>query len=164
MTLQTMFAAIAQRYQEAADRHSEMQRKYPRVEVEESYAIADFSIPAIKVTQGVATVDNGGRIVEEVRDDYFLSLSQVGQSLGMPQCRFDHAWRRHYKKVGDWQMKHRREWNRTFYKSLSLYIHKVMNFSPMIEDLAPRRPYYPSLDAVYSELFPGDHLGRRRKI
>lgn len=159
-----MFAAIAQRYKEASDRHEEMQRKYPRVEFEEPLAIAGFSVPAIKVRQGVATVDSHGRIVEEVREDYFLSLSQVGQSLDMPQCRFDHAWRRHYKKVGDWQMKHRREWNRTFYQSLSLYIHQTMDFNPMVKDLAQRRPYHQSLDAIYRELFPGDHIGRRRKI
>ncbi|MDF5717456.1 MAG: hypothetical protein PUP93_27225 [Rhizonema sp. NSF051] len=158
-----MFAAILERHKQADDRHSVMQQKHPRVVVEEPLAIAGFELPALKVTQGVAYCDNYGRIVEEIREDYFLCLSKIGESLGMPQCRFDHAWRRHRQKISDWDFRHRKQWTQLLSKHSSLNIHKVIDFEPMVYDIAPRRPYHQSLDAVYHELFPGDRLGRRRK-
>ena len=159
-----MFAAIAQRYKEAADRHAIMQQKHPRVAIEEPYVIAGFSIPAVKVRQGVAIIDSRGRIVEEMREDDFVCLSKIGESLGMPQCRFDHAWRRHREKISDWDFRHRKVWTQIFSQISLLYIHLAMDFEPMVKDMASRRPYHQSLDVIYHEFFPSDRVGRRRKV
>ncbi|MDF5729664.1 MAG: hypothetical protein PUP92_17075 [Rhizonema sp. PD38] len=158
-----MFAAISQRYQDAADRHAEMQQKHPRVEFEEPLVIANFSIPAVKVQQGVAYCNKYGCVVEELREDYFLQLSAIGQAMGMPQIRFAHAWRRHRQNIPDWTMKHRDLWTQLLYKQPSLYIHLVMDFQPMVKDMGTRRPYHNSLNAVYCEFFPSDRISRRRK-
>ncbi len=109
-----MFQAIFDRYKVAADRHIAMQQKYPRVELVATYAIAEFKIPAIQVTQGVATVSDRGQIIEEVREDNFICLPLVGESLGVQQCRINHAWRRHRLGIRDWDFDHRIEWTRVF--------------------------------------------------
>lgn len=145
---------------------AQMRRRQPRTETKELYLIAGFELPAIKVVQGLAYLTLR-EMVSEVRTDWFICLSKVGASTGIGQTRIDHAWQRLYKYESRWGKPYARnsEWLRPFHNSSDGWcLHLEHQFTPIIKDLAGRRPYHPAIDALYLALNSDDKFGSRRKL
>ena len=158
-----MFKEYLEASEKIAKLNAKMLLLHPPEEKASVYEIANFKLPAIKFTRRIYE----SSLEFEVQIDWFISLRQVEPVTGIGHVRLSQAWKRILKKEGRFGKPYWREpeYKRPFYRD-GWYLHLDRQFAPLIKECAERRPYHPSLDALYLALHPNEskRFRSRRKL